>query len=141
MVTFWGWGLFDLLSVLELGGCEINIIGLPAQGREAHVEAWCGDAVDAAEFIHPAVEAKGVEDLSLKAPLVVDATVAAALAAVKGFVGGHNLDVAAVVTELALGFGLGHEPVLVRPRVDPLVGVGAVEYDLGVEAARVAKLV
>src|SRR4051794_27470773 len=93
-------GLSDNLVILAHGVREVDVVGLPGQRREAHVELRLGLGVDAAGLVVLAVQAEGVEDLDLVVVDHVEAAVTATLAAGVRAEGEHELSVDGVVLEL-----------------------------------------
>ncbi len=121
--------VFDLLAVgVVFGSGEFRVVGLPHQGRQAHVDGRIFDAVDAACFVVLADEAERIEDLGFVAALVVDATVAASLPAGLRHEGGHELDVKAMASELSdAGCAFHQKPFWTDPSALEVIGVGSVE--------------
>src|SRR5262249_44876423 len=74
-----GHGVGGLLAALEAGGVELDVVGLPRQGREADVDRRGRLLVEGAAIVVTAGEAEAVEDLYLVAILEIDAAVAATL--------------------------------------------------------------
>ncbi len=119
------------LGVEGCGG-EDDVIGLPGEGGQAHVEAWLGDGVDPSAFVVLSLEAKGVEYLGLPAAAVIDAAVPAFLPFCGGLVGGAELEVERVPLELPLAGAAGGEQVAVVDfAILPMIGRAAVEEDHG----------
>ena len=139
----------DLPAALELGGVEVDVVGLPDGGGLAGVDAWGGHLVDSPAVVVPALEAVAVEDLDLVAALEIDAAVAAPLALGLGHVGDAELDVEPeVAVERPPGLDVApldlHRAALDElprrgravPGLDPLVQVLAVEQDDGAGRGR-----
>ena len=113
---------------IEFGIREINVVGLPREGREAHVDGRRGDGVDAAGFIHEAIEAEGIENLGFPSAAKIDPAVSATLPAGVRLVGGEEFEVEGVVLEGLLAGGAGgEEEAVFHLRVGPSVGAGAIE--------------
>ena len=74
-------GVLDLLAVLETRGSEFDVIGLPREGREAHVHHRRFLAVEGAAEIELSLDPKGVEDLSLVVVEDIDSAVSPVLVA------------------------------------------------------------
>lgn len=91
-----------LAGGVVLGGGEVDVVGLPGEGREAEVFAGGGDFVEAAAFVVFAFEAEAVEHLDFVAALEVDAAVAAGLATGVGHEGEAEFDVGGEALELVL---------------------------------------
>jgi len=51
-------GVLDLLAVLEPWGGEFDVIGLPSEGREAHIQVWCLLAVEGSAKIELPLDAE-----------------------------------------------------------------------------------
>src|SRR5665213_2076291 len=96
-------GLFPV--GVPFGGGEIDVVGLPAQWRVAHVDLGRRLAVGRGAAVEFFGVAEGVEDLDFVAVLDVDSAVAAVLAAAEGFEGEHELDVQPEVLKFLAGFG------------------------------------
>ncbi len=114
---------FDLLAVLGDGVGEVDVVRLPLERRQAHVDLRLELGVDAAALVVLAVEAEAVEDLHLVHVDLVEAAVAAALVAGVGAVRLQELEVDRVVVELLLGadvVAVGVEAV--RLLVEPAAG-------------------
>src|SRR5262245_16933625 len=86
--------LGDLLLGRRIGrvALELDVVGLPRQRREAHVDAGRFLAIEAAALVGLAFEAEAVEHLDLVLAVKVDAAVAAALAAGAGLERRAKLD-------------------------------------------------
>ena len=96
-------GVLRLLAfAVELRGGEINVVGLPHEGRETHVHARLGLRVDAAALVVQPLEAEAVQHLHLVAVLHIDAAVRPALAATERLEGQDELDVQRVVLKIRL---------------------------------------
>ena len=80
-------------SSIKLGGGEIHIVGLPLQGREAHVHLGRGILINPAAFVIEASEAEAVEDLDFIAMLEVEAAISPTLAATERLEGQEELEV------------------------------------------------
>src|SRR5439155_1533611 len=64
-----------LAARIEARGGEVDVVGLPAQGRQAHVDLRLELLIEAAAFVVLALEAEAVEDLAFVAVLEIDAAV------------------------------------------------------------------
>ena len=69
------WPRCALAVLIELGVSILDVIGLPRQRRQAHVKLGSGYRIDSTTLIHQSLEPKGIEHLSLPAPLVIDSAV------------------------------------------------------------------
>ena len=120
-----------LLAVgIELGGGELDVIGLPLEGREAHVHLGRGVLVDAAALVIEALEAEAIEDLDFVAVLEVEAAVGATLATAERLERQEEFEVQFEIGEGLLGLRVGFEEAArVDLAVDPGVGVLAVKED------------
>ena len=78
-------GVLDLFAVLEPRGREFNVIGLPGEGREAHVQVGSLLAVEGAAEIKLSLYSEGIENLGLVVVEDVDSTVSTVLVARFGF--------------------------------------------------------
>lgn len=117
---------------VEFGVGKIDVISLPGEGREAHVNRGCGDGVDAATLVHEAIESEGVEDLGFPAAAKVNAAVSASLPAGVGLVGSEEFEVESVVFEgLFAGRAGREEKAIFHLPVDPAIGIGAIEENGG----------
>ena len=115
-----------------LGGGEVDVVGLPGEGREAEVLAGGGDFVEAAAFVVFAVEAEAVEHLDFVAALEVDAAVAAGLAPGVGHEREAEFDVGGEALELVFAGDAFHEQaVLGDAGFGEAVDAFAVEEDGG----------
>lgn len=106
-------GGFLALGVVGGGGI-IDVIGLPDEGREGHVDLGRGDGVEPAAFIVLALQAKAVQHLAFVAALQVAATVAPALAACGGHVGDFKFRVERETSEFRLAGDALHERVSIQ---------------------------
>ena len=82
----------DFFAVV-FGGGEVDVVGLPGERGQAHVDVGIFQLVEAAAFVVFSFEAERIEHLHFVAALQIDAAVAAGLAAVFGHVGQAELDV------------------------------------------------
>ena len=124
-------GVGGLLAVLvELGGGEVDVVGLPLQGREAHVHLGRGVLIDAAALVIEALEAEAVEDLDFVAVLEVQAAIGATLAAAERLERQEEFEVQFKISEGLLGLRVGFEEAAgVDLAVDEGVGVLSIEED------------
>lgn len=121
-----------LAGGVVLGGGEVDIVGLPSEGREAEVLAGGGDFVETAAFVVFTVEAKAVEHLDFVAALQVDAAVAPSLVAGVWHVGEAEFDVGGEALELVLaGDAFHEEAVFGDAGVGEAIDAFAVEEDSG----------
>lgn len=117
---------------IEFRGGEVDVVGLPAEGRVTHVDFGNGDFVEAATFVVFAFEAEAVEHLDFISSLEVDAAVTAFLAAPGGGVGEAEFEMEGeVVEEVGAGGALREETVFRDVGFDEAVDVFAVEENLG----------
>ena len=87
-------GFFDYFAgVIADGIGEFDVIGLPGQRREAHVDLGRQTGVNTAAFVIFAFQAERIEDLHFVMIDLVEAAVAAPLAAGVGAEGEHEFDV------------------------------------------------
>ena len=93
-----GIGGFLALGIKARGG-EVDVVGLPGERWEAHVELWLRGTVNAAGVAFVEIGTEGIEDLYLVAALQVDPAVAAALSTFERTVGGAEFDVEMMVAE------------------------------------------
>ena len=115
-------------AVVKFGCGEIDIVGLPGEGRQTHVHVGLGDGVDAATFVHLPIEGEGVEDLGFPAPAEVNPAVSPALSASEGFVGSAKLKVEFVVFEFRLAGGAsGLQQSAFHLAILPVFDAGSVE--------------
>ena len=90
-------GIFDFLSILGHRVCEIYIIGLPGEGREACIYIRIFDGVNASTFIVCSLQAEGVEDLVLIHIDMVQSAVTTSLTTRCGTGWQHELKMKSVV--------------------------------------------
>src|ERR1700722_5374249 len=91
---------FRLLVRSKTGGAELDVVGLPRKGREAHIYERLGLLVNAAAFVVQSLETEGVEHLDFVLVRQINAAVAASLPARKGHEGRAKLDVQQKILEL-----------------------------------------
>ncbi len=92
------------------GRGEVDIVGLPALWREAHVQEWELLAIECRATVDHGRQTERVEDLHFVAPLDVDAAVTARLASGLGQERSLELEVQAEVADRDLGHGAGCQP-------------------------------
>lgn len=85
--------------LVEAGSSEVDVVGLPAEGREAHVELGFGSPVNASGVSFVKIGAEGIEDLNFVSTLKIDAAVATALSAFERSVGGAEFEVEVMVSK------------------------------------------
>ena len=117
---------------IKFGIGEIDVVGLPGEGWEAHVDRGSGDGVDATGFVHETIEAEGIEDLGFPTTTKVNTAVSTTLATGVGLVGGEEFKMEGVVFEGLLAGGAGgEEEAVFHLCVGPSVGAGAIEKEGG----------
>lgn len=117
---------------IELGGGEVDVVGLPLEWRIAHVDLGPAVFVYAAAFIICSLEPKAVEHLQFVAVLEIDPAVAPSLASPEGFEGEEELDMQLEGLEGFPGFGAaGKEFPLIHPAILPCIGMMAIKKDDG----------
>src|SRR5262249_46885069 len=102
-------GVGGLLALVELGGLEFHVVGLPGQRWKAHVHQRSHLTVDAAALVVRPLEAEAVQHLDLVTVLEVDAAVAAALSRGEGHIGKPEFDVDLVILERFLAVNVAAE--------------------------------
>ena len=107
-----GVGVFLAVGI-PFGGGEVDVVGLPSEGREAEVLAWGGDFVEATAFVVFAIEPEAIEHLNFVTALEVNAAVATGLAASLGHEGQSELDVKGEILEEILAGDALHEQAVV----------------------------
>src|SRR5262245_3773487 len=90
------------LAILEAGGGEIDVVGLPSQGRQAHINERIGLLIKPAAFVVEPLQAEAVENLQLIAVLQIDATISTALSGGVGHEGKSKFQMQDKVLELDL---------------------------------------
>ena len=93
----------DLLSILHHRRIEIDIVGLPLQGRETHVHLRIRLLVNTSALVIQPHQAERIEDLHLVEINLVKSAVPPPLASRIGLEGKHELHVHDVIEELLSG--------------------------------------
>lgn len=114
-------GFFGHFIVLDFGGAEGDVIGLPLKRGFAGVDGRGDLLVDRAAIVVLEFQAVGVEDLQLVDALHVNAAIAASLSLGLGHVGHIKLDVQLEALEAVFGLDGpgawldGHDAILDSP--------------------------
>ena len=120
-------------GVIVTGGGEVGVVGLPHERGQAHVQVGLADGVQSAALVVFPLEAKRVEHLGLVPTLVVQATVAPALATGGGHVREAKLEVDGEVLEgLDAGGSLLEQPLRSAGSLFPVLlkgRLGAIKED------------
>ncbi len=126
-------GIFGLLSrVIKFRGVILDVVRLPAQRRETHVDIRLADFVDAAAFVVLTGEPERVQHLDFVAALQVTAAVAAGLTTCVGHEARHKLDVQLEAAELLFaGHTLHQQFVITDPATFKVICSGSVEQNNG----------
>ena len=88
-----------LAILVELRVRIVHVVGLPCQGRQAHVQFGGCDRINSPTLIHQSLESEGIEHLCLPATLVVDSAVPTTLRPGMRTIRGSKLDVDGAVPE------------------------------------------
>ena len=99
----------DFFTVFELGGSEVNIVGLPGERRERHIDDRLRCLIEAAAFVVFSFEAKGVENLAFVAVVDIDTAVRSRLALAVWHKAREEFDVHLIGSAFKR-FGLGFGP-------------------------------
>lgn len=111
---------------------EHDVVGLPAEWWQTHVETWWGDGVDASAFVVFSIEAKGIEYLGFPSAAVIDTAVTSFLTHGGGFVGGKEFEVERVAFKvLFTGAASGKQIAVHYFTFLPMLGSAAIEEDNG----------
>ena len=100
-------GLLPVLAVLGRG--EVDVIGLPLEGGETHVQVGILDGIDATALVVFAGEPKRIKHLHFVTSLQVAAAVGATLTTASRFVRQAELEVQLVTLKLGDAVGALHQ--------------------------------
>ena len=122
------WPCSALAIGVERGCGEVDIISLPAEWRQAHVEAGLSDGVDTTASVLSGMHTEGVEHLGFPAAIVIDVTIASALISCFGLEWRAKFDVGAVTLEVLFAHGaVGFKQSIFKHSVFPGVYVAAIK--------------
>jgi len=124
-------GVLGFLALgVVFGGSVVDVVGLPRQGREAHVLIGIFDLVQSTAFVVLAGQRERIENLHFVAALQVTPAVGTPLTAGLGHVRGAEFQVQRAIAELLFAFHPLHQQAVVGHAAPfEFICRGAVEQD------------